>query len=100
MHASLQADAVNPAPQHDTAAPAPAAPTALGPAEPAPAAPAEPADAGDTAGGRVMTARELKQKVHDLLFASSTAHFCKVLAAFTVQVLGMLSSIQTAACLP
>ena len=68
---------------------------------PAPAlAPAESADAGDIAGGRGVPAREPKQKVHDLLFASSTAHFCQVPAAFTVQVLVMLSSIrQTAACL-
>ncbi len=81
MHASLQAGDA-----------------ALAPA--APAAPAEPADAGDIAGGRVVTAREQKQKVHDLLFANSTAQFCKVPAAFTVQVLVMLSSRrQTAACL-
>ncbi len=89
LHASLQADAFKPVPQHDGAAPAPAAPAAL--------APAAPADAGDITGGRVVTAKEQKQKVHDVLFASSTDHFCK--AQVTVQVLVMLSSIrQTAAC--
>jgi len=100
MHASLQADAFNPAPQYDGAAPAPAAPTAPSPAAPAPVSLADPADAGDITGGPVVPARQQKQKVHHLLFASSITHFCKVPAAFTVLVLVMSSSKrQTAACL-
>lgn len=67
---------------------------------PAPVSLAEPADAGDITGGHVVPARQQKQKVHHLLFASSITHFCKVPAAFTVLVLVMSSSKrQTAACL-
>ncbi len=79
MHASLQADAFNPAPQLDTAAPAEASPSVppvpAAPIEPASRAPTEPADAGDIAQGHVLTTREERRKVRDLLFASSTAQF-------------------------
>jgi len=80
--------AFNPVPQLDTAAPASAEPAA-----PAAFAPAEPADAGDIAGGCVLSARQQRLKVCDLLFASSTIQFYKFQAAcaVTVQVLDMLS---------
>lgn len=61
---------------------APAQPAA--PAEPVAPFPAEPADGEDTAGAHVLTAREQRQKVCNLLFASSTTQFCKVRAACVV----------------
>ena len=37
-----------------------------------------PADVGDVTGGRVLTAREQRLKVRDLLCASSTRQVCKL----------------------
>jgi len=87
---SLQAGAFNPAPHLTAPAPAaPAAPTpseAASPAPSEPAAPAEPADGGDTAGAHVLTAREQRQKVCDVLFVSITIQFCKFIVACAIAV--------------
>ena len=82
--------AFNPVPQLDTTATAAAEPAASAPAEPALT---KPADAGDIAGGCVLSARQQRLKVCDLLFASSTIQFRKFQAACAaiVQVLDMLS---------
>lgn len=63
----MQAGAFNSAPQFDAAAPA----------EPAAPFPAEPADAEDTAGAHVVTAKEQRKKVCDVLFVSITSAVCK-----------------------
>ncbi len=79
-HASLQADPSSSEPHLDNAVagpPVPAVPAAH--AAPAPAVVHSlPVDVGDVAGGRVLTAREQRLKVRDLLCASSTRQVCKL----------------------